>query len=115
NRAAAGNYDIFLMGWNADFNDPISFLDLNTTGNSQNWEKWSNKEYDKLVADSKTTPKESKRWDDLVKAEQLIINQQGVTPLYHPEEAWMIRPSVKNVVYNGAGANYDFKNAYVAN
>lgn len=115
NRAAAGNYDIFLMGWNADFNDPISFLDLNTTGNSQNWEKWSNKEYDKLVADSKTTPKESKRWDDLVKAEQLIINQQGVTPLYHPEEAWMIRPSVKNIVYNGAGANYDFKNAYVAN
>lgn len=114
-RAGAGNYDIFLMGWNADFNDPISFLDLNTTNNSQNWEKWSNKQYDKLIVDSKTTPDESKRWADLVKAEQLIINQQGVTPLYHPEEAWMIRPSVKGVIYNGAGANYDFKNAYVAN
>lgn len=115
NRAGNGDYDIFLMGWNADFSDPISFLDLNTTNNSQNWEKWSNKEYDKLIADSKITSSDSKRWDDLVKAEQLIINQQGVTPLYHPEEAWMIRPSVKNVVYNGAGANYDFKEAYVAN
>lgn len=114
-RAGAGNYDIFLMGWNADFNDPISFLDLNTTGNSQNWEKWSNKQYDELISDSKTTASGTKRWDDLIKAEQLIINQQGVTPLYHPEEAWMIRPTVKGVVYNGAGANYDFKNAYMAN
>lgn len=115
NKAAAGNYDIFLMGWTADFTDPISFLNLNATNNSQNWEKWSNKEYDKLVADSGTTASESKRWDDLIKAEQLIINDQGVTPLYHPEEAWMVRPSVKGVIFNGAGASYNFKNAYIAN
>lgn len=113
-KAAAGNYDIFLMGWTADFTDPISFLNLNTSNNSQNWEQWKNKEYDQLVADSGTTESESKRWDDLVKAEQLVINDQGVTPLYHPEEAWMVRPSVKGVVFNGAGASYNFKNAYVA-
>jgi oligopeptide transport system substrate-binding protein len=66
-----------------------------------------------LVAASKTTSSSSQRWNDLAKAEQIIIEQQGVTPLYHAASAWMIRPSVKNVVFNGAGANYDFKTAYV--
>ena len=115
NHAGNGNYDVFLMGWTADFSDPISFLDLNTSKNSQNWEKYSDSTYDKLIADSKVTPSETKRWDDLVKAEQRIISTQGVTPLYHPEEAWMVRPTVKNVIYNGAGAPYNFKDAYVTN
>lgn len=114
--AGNGDYDVFLMGWTADFSDPISFLDLNTTHNSQNWEKYSDSTYDKLVAESKVTPSEVKRWDSLVKAEQRIIDTQGVTPpLYNPEEAWMVRSSAKNVVYNGAGAPYNFKEAYVEN
>lgn len=114
-RGTNGNFEIFLMGWQADFNDPISFLDMNTTNNSYNWQKWSNKEYDKLIADSKTTSSTTKRWEDLAQAEQIILTQQGVTPIYYSAQAWMVRPSVKNVVYNGAGANYDFKTAYVAN
>ena len=113
--AGNGNYDVFLMGWTADFSDPISFLDLNTSKNSQNWEHYTDSTYDKLIAESKVTPSETTRWNDLVKAEQRIIDKQGVTPLYHPEEAWMVRPSVKNVVYNGAGAPYNFKEAYVEN
>lgn len=113
-RGTNGNFDIFLMGWQADFNDPISFLDMNTTNNSYNWQKWSNKEYDKLIADSKTTSSTTKRWEDLAQAEQIILTQQGVTPIYYSAQAWMVRPSVKNVVYNGAGANYNFKEAYVA-
>ena len=36
-----------VAGWSADFADPISFLDLFTTGNAENNGKWSNKEYDK--------------------------------------------------------------------
>lgn len=113
--AGNGDYDVFLMGWTADFSDPISFLDLNTSKNSQNWEKYSDSTYDKLVAESKVTPSETTRWNDLVKAEQRIISTQGVTPLYHPEEAWMVRSTVKGVVYNGAGAPYNFKEAYIAN
>lgn len=113
-RGESGNFQMLLTGWNADFNDPISFIDMFTTNNSYNWCKWSNSQYDKLVADSKTTGSTSKRWSDLAKAERILLKQQGITPLYYPAQAWMVRPSVKNVVYNGAGANYNFKNAYVA-
>lgn len=115
NRAMKGDFDAVLTGWIADFSDPISFLDLETTKNSYNFGKWSNSQYDKLVANSKTTSSENERWNNMKDAERVLLEKQGVTPLYHPEEAWMVRPSVKGVVFNGAGAPYSFKNAYVAN
>ncbi|MCI1942606.1 MAG: peptide ABC transporter substrate-binding protein [Lactobacillus sp.] len=112
-RGEKGNFDVFLAGWNADFSDPISFLDLHTTGNSYNRGSYSNTEYDKLVAASKTTGSTNQRWDDLAKAEKVLISTQGITPLYQPAEAWMIRPNVKGVIYNGAGSNLNFKTAYI--
>ncbi|MDM8281286.1 MULTISPECIES: peptide ABC transporter substrate-binding protein [Lactobacillus] len=112
-RGQSGNFDALLMGWQADFTDPISFLDLNTTNASYNWSKWANKDYDKYVAASKTTGNMDDRFEDLAKAERVLLTEQGVVPLYQPAEAWMVRPTVKNVVYNGAGANYNFKYAYV--
>ena len=112
-RGQNGNFDALLMGWQADFTDPISFLDLNTSNASYNWGKWANKEYDKYVAASKTTGNENTRFEDLAKAERVLLTEQGVVPLYQPAEAWMVRPTVKGVVYNGAGANYNFKYAYV--
>lgn len=112
-RMMSGNFDVVSTGWNADFSDPISFLDLQTTGASYNYGKWSNKEYDKYVAASKTTGSDADRFKDLAKAEQILLEEQGVTPLYHPIEAWMVKPSVKGVIYNGAGANYSFKYAYL--
>lgn len=112
-RMMSGNFDVVSTGWNADFSDPISFLDLQTTGASYNYGKWSNKEYDKYVAASKTTGSDADCFKDLAKAEQILLEEQGVTPLYHPIEAWMVKPSVKGVIYNGAGANYSFKYAYL--
>ena len=92
--AGSGDYDVFLMGWTADFSDPISFLDLNTSKNSQNWEKYSDSTYDKLVAESKVTPSETTRWNDLVKAEQRIISTQGVTLCTTQKKlGWFVQPS----------------------
>lgn len=113
NKMMSGNFDVVSTRWNADFADPISFLDLQTTGASYNYGKWSNKTYDKYVAASKTTGSTSTRFKELAKAEQILLEEQGVTPLYHPVEAWMVKPSVKGVIYNGAGANYSFKYAYL--
>jgi oligopeptide transport system substrate-binding protein len=47
------------------------------------------------------------------KAENIILADQGITPLYNKTEAWMVNSKVKGLIYNGAGANYNFKSAYV--
>lgn len=112
-RVSAGNFDMVLTGWTADFADPISFLDLLTKDNAQNYGKWNNAKFNQLVAASKSTGSASERLNDLVKADQTLLADQGVTPLYYGNQAWLVRPSIKNVVYNGAGSPYNFKEAYV--
>ncbi|MBP2057392.1 oligopeptide transport system substrate-binding protein [Lactobacillus colini] len=114
-RSTSGDFDIVVSGWSADFADPISFDDLFTSNNAQNNGKWGNSTYDKLIKESKETSDATKRWNDLQSAEKILLNDQGVTPLYYKTEAWLVRPSVKNIIYNAAGANYNFKEAYVAN
>ena len=113
-RSTAGNFDIVVTGWGADFADPISFDDLFTSKNAQNTGKWANGEYDKLIASSKTATNDESRFSDLVKAEKILLKDQGITPLYYQTTAWLVRPSVKGIVYNAAGANYNFKGAYVS-
>ncbi|MBD5835071.1 peptide ABC transporter substrate-binding protein [Lactobacillus delbrueckii] len=110
-RSTAGNFDIVVSGWSADFADPISFLDLFTSTNPENNGKWKNTSYDKLIADSKTTASTSKRWDDLTKAEDILLNNVGVAPLYYNTNAALIRPSVKNVIQNRG--TWNFKDAYI--
>ena len=52
--------------------------------------------------------------DDLEKAEKILLNEEGIAPLYYKTEAWLVRPDIKGIVYNGAGLNYNFKEAYVS-
>ncbi|MFT8648667.1 MAG: peptide ABC transporter substrate-binding protein, partial [Liquorilactobacillus nagelii] len=56
----------------------------------------------------------TKRWNDLVKAEKILMNDQGIAPIYQQSLATLVKPKVKGVVYNSAGVNYNFKNAYIS-
>ena len=49
----------------------------------------------------------------MVAADRALIEDQGVTPLYYSNEATLVKTSVKGVVFNGAGAPYNFKEAYI--
>ena len=85
-----------------------------TSNNEQNNGKWSNAEYDKLIAASKNASSASDRWSDLEKAEKILLQDQGVTPLYYRNQAWMVNDKVKGIIYNTAGANLNFKDTYIA-
>ncbi|KRN67263.1 ABC-type oligopeptide transport system, periplasmic component [Pediococcus cellicola] len=110
-----GNFDAVITGWGADFSDPISFLQLFVTGNSNNNGKWSNKEYDKLIKASNTTDakNEEKRWDDLVKAEKILMQEQGIVPLYQQAASQLWNTKLKGEVYNSAGINFDYSGLYL--
>ena len=47
----------------------------------------------------------------LAKAENILMVNQGVTPLTQANKAWMIKSKVKGIIYNSAGVCY----AYIAN
>lgn len=106
--SADKNFDVVVSAWSADFPDAISFLDMFTTGNTYNRAKWSNAEYDKLVNASKTTDANNatKRWNDLVKAAQLLTKQDAVIPLYQSGKAHMTNTKVKGLTTSPNGMIY---------
>lgn len=106
----SGNFEACVSGWNADFADPISFLDCMTSTNGYNSGKWSNKQYDQLIAKSKTVTLSSQRMQLLAKAENILMTDQGVTPLVQSGSAWMLNTKVKGLIYNGS---YYFEYAYL--
>lgn len=110
-RSNAGDFDTVMGGWGADYADASSFTDLFTTGNSYNRGQWSNEEYDAAVEAAGTTNANNpdKRWEDLVNAEKIIMNEQGVIPVYQKAEAHLRATKVKGVVAHAAGAQYDYK------
>lgn len=106
-RSNAGDFDTVMGGWGADYADASSFTDLFTTGNSYNRGQWSNEEYDAAVEAAGTTNANDpdKRWEDLVNAEKIIMNEQGVIPVYQKAEAHLRATKVKGVVAHAAGAD----------
>lgn len=111
-----GKFDAVVTGWGADFADPISFLQLFVTGGSNNNGSWSNKEYDNLIKASNTTDanNKEKRWSDLVKAEKILMNEQGIVPIYQQAQSQLWNSKVKGEVYNTSGINFDYSGLYLA-
>lgn len=115
-RGKNGDFEVIMGGWGADYADPSSFTDLFVTGGAYNRGRYSNKEYDTLVQDSgkKNAADPEKRWDDMVQAEKLILDEMGVAPVYQKAEAHLRNSKVKGVVAHGAGATYDYKWTYIS-
>jgi ABC-type oligopeptide transport system substrate-binding subunit len=113
-REVAGNFQLVISAWQADFADPISDLGIMTSTNDYNFGKWQNKQFDAAVKTANSTTSTKKRWEALATAEKTIGTDQGVAPLSQNVVAQMVNPKLKGLVYNTAGINYNFKNAYMA-
>ena len=46
---ASGDYAMSYAGWSPDYMDPMSFLEMYTTGNAQNKVHYANPAYDDLI------------------------------------------------------------------
>ena len=103
-RLTKKDFNLSLSGWQADYADPISFLANFETNSPMNHGGYSNKNYDELLKDSS-----SKRWQELKKAEKLLINDMGVVPIFQVGTAKLEKSKIKNVLMHSIGAKYDYK------
>lgn len=113
--AQAGDFDMMLGGWGADFNDPISFLEIPESGTFYNYGKYNNPAFDALVtrAGDADANDDAARWQDLIEAAKIINTDQAVTPLYQRVTAYLQKPGVTNLVHNTAGTQWGYKYAYM--
>jgi len=77
------NYDMCRAGWVADLLDPKIFLELWTKGHSMNRTGWHTEKYNDLIARSSREPDLAARLALLVQAEQELMAEMPVMPLYH--------------------------------
>lgn len=93
-------YQIFDVGWQADYVDPQNFLDiLFRSTSTQNWASYANPEVDKLLDQAALESDNAVRFKLYQQAEQIILNDAPVIPLSHSREYWLTKPYVKGMIY----------------
>jgi oligopeptide transport system substrate-binding protein len=89
------NYQIYRSTWIGDYVDPNSFLDLWVTNGTNNETGWSNREYDRLIAEASRTSDQTARFEAFQKAEAILLDEAPILPVYFYTHAFLIQPNVK--------------------
>ena len=95
NREMIGDFQISRAGWIGDYEDPNTFLDLMRPNRGNNKTGWENMEYDALVQKANTINNQAERYELLYKAEEILIENMPVIPLYTYVRAYQLSPDVK--------------------
>ncbi|MBM6915507.1 ABC transporter substrate-binding protein [Gemmiger sp. An120] len=109
-----GNYEVCLTRWGPDYADPMTYLNMWITDNNNNYGKWSNPEYDQIIADCTTgqyVGDAEARWAALYDAEKIIMDEAVIVPVYTKADANMIKSNVSGIEFHPVALNRVFKNA----
>jgi len=111
------NYEVALTRWGPDYADPMTYLGMWITDCANNYGFWSNAEYDQLIKDC-TTGKYSNdydaRWEALYKAEEIVLKEAVIAPLYTKASANLINTKLTGVEFHPVALNRVYKNAKLA-
>ncbi|OYD07204.1 peptide ABC transporter substrate-binding protein [Paludifilum halophilum] len=108
-----GDFVVTLAGWKADYNDPMSFLEIFSSDHPINVGFWENKKYDQLIEKSRGNSDYDKRSADMVGAEKIVLEEAALAPIYYAGKAYLQKQYVKDVVRHPIGAELSLKWAYL--
>ncbi len=108
-------FDLCDNGWTGDFNDPETFFNLFTTGNSNNQPKWTSPKYDELYKKSKETADDKERLELYKEMETLLVGDEcPIVPYSYGDKRGYRQKYVKGAMYPLFGATIEFKYAYIS-
>lgn len=109
-----GNFEFALTRWGPDYADPMTYLGMWVTNNSNNYGLWSSPAYDALIEScvtGKYAQKPAERWETLKAAEKLVLEDAVIIPLYQQADACMVKSNVKGIEFHPVALNRVYKNA----
>lgn len=114
-RQVSGNFDAIISGRGADFADPATFMEPMMSNNPMNYGRWSNPKFDDLINQSIYTNSSntSVRWNKMLQAEKLIMQQQGITPLFQNYNVYLKRSYLHGITHNTTGSQWNYKYMYI--
>ena len=112
-----GPYQIWIIGWLADYPDPQDWLSLQFRSTSgSNASDVNDPKLDKLFDQADTERDPAKRMDLYNQAEQMVTNLVPWIPYEQAKALWRIRPWVRGFGLNSVGLMVDiaWPNVYIA-
>jgi len=106
------DYTLTMAGWGADYNDPMTFMDLFVTGGGQNTASWSNPEFDALIEKATNTIGDE-RMDAMIQAENILLTEMPIAPVYFKARNFVQRDYVKGWVRYSVGVDNEWKWTYL--
>lgn len=92
------DYDVARSGWIGDYVDPMTFIDMFITDGGNNDTGWGNERYDELVAKAKSTADNSIRYPAMKEAEQILMDEMPIMPIYFYTRPYVLKDNIKNVI-----------------
>ncbi|WP_064592133.1 peptide ABC transporter substrate-binding protein [Streptobacillus moniliformis] len=107
-RMRSKEFDIVLTGWGADYQDPMTFLDLLTTKSGNNSSKYNSPEYDELIDKALKSVDRKERVQYLFEAERLLAKDIPIIPLYQETRNFLVSDTVKNMKFGSISMGLHF-------
>ena len=103
-------YDFYSMGWNGDFNDPMTFMELFVTGNgyAKFMGGFSDAEYDDLMKQASSSQDQAERLELFKKAEKILMDKGGTIPMFYNTNHMYYQSYVAGLSMPMFGGEYDF-------
>lgn len=108
-RVAMKDFEAANVLWGADYDDPMTFLDLFTTASPFNDPGFSNPEYDRLIQKARESQDPRARMELFVQAERLLIEESPIIPVFYRLSYALARPSIQGLVFLACGADNPLK------
>jgi oligopeptide transport system substrate-binding protein len=105
-RADPSQWDAVRVGWTADYNDASTFLDTMTAGSPQNFGRWSNAGYARLLADAAAELDPARRRELLQRAESLMLDDYPLLPVYYYVTRRLVQPRIAAPAINPMNRTY---------
>jgi oligopeptide transport system substrate-binding protein len=88
------DYDVARASWYGDYMDVSTFTDKYYSTSLNNDSNWKNSEYDGLLKQAEVETDAAKRLELLARAEQILLSEQPILPLYHYVNSFAHRETV---------------------
>jgi len=105
------NYEVARGGWGADYDDPMTFLDLFTTNSGNNNTGFASPEYDELIKKANSTADQAERMKAMADAEKMLIDSRAIMPIYYYTSVNMMKPGFKGIFIDYKG-DIDYTRGY---
>jgi oligopeptide transport system substrate-binding protein len=98
------HYQMALGAWVADFKDPTNFLNpFKYKSNGTNNTEWEDPKYRQLLTEAEEQTGEEERFNRLRKAEEFLIDEAPVTPIYFIAFLYVKPKGLNNVYFSPLG------------